>query len=546
MRVDDAIASILRSEGVTVAPCFPGNPLIEACARAGIRPIVARTERVAVNMADGYARAAGRGGIGVCILKDTAGVENAFAGVAQAYADSVPVLVLCGHPGTSRLDVPPDLDVPRVFAPVTKWSARIGAPERAVEHLRRAFVQLRSGRPGPVLLELPLDVAPGEVDEAAIAAHLPLPPSRARPEAAAVEQAIELLLAAERPVLFAGQGVHRAGAWDELLELAELLRIPVLTTVMGKGAFPESHPLALGTAGLSSTAMVDRFLGEADLVLGVGTSLTRWWMMPPPRARLRVIQCTVDERDLAKDWPIELALVGDAQLALADLATAARERIQAGSEPAAADPAGEIATCKRAWLAEWAPRLDSDAAPLSPYRVVRELGRALGPSSTVTHDSGHPRDQVVPFYESAPPYGYIGWGHSTQLGFSLGLALGLKLARPERDVVHVLGDAALGMVAADLETAARAGIGIVTVLLDNALMGGYAVTMPIAAERYGTATLGGDFAALARALGMHGERVEQPGELAPALARALAHGAEGRPALISVHTHEEPALSTFW
>lgn len=546
MRVDDAIASILRREGVSVAPCFPGNPLIEACARVGIRPIVARTERVAVNMADGYARGAGRGAVGVCILKDTAGVENAFAGVAQAYADSVPVLVLCGQPGTSRLDVPPDLDVPRVFAPVTKWSARIGSPDRIPDLLRRAFVQMRSGRPGPVLLELPLDVAPGEVDDEAIARHAPLAIPRARPEAAAVEHAVDLLLAARRPVVFAGQGVHRAGGWDELLALAELLSLPVMTTVMGKGAFPEAHPLALGTAGLSSTAMADRFLREADLVLAVGTSLTRWWMMPPPRPGMRVVQCTIDERDLSKDWPVEHALIGDAQLALADLAAVARERIAAGARPAADDPAGEIAAIKQAWLGEWAQRLDSDAAPLSPYRVVRELGRVLGPNATVTHDSGHPREQVVPFYEAAPPYGYIGWGHSTQLGFSLGLALGLKLARPERDIVHVLGDAALGMVAADLETAARAGIGSVTVLLDNALMGGYAATMPIAAERYGTATLGGDFAALARALGVQAERVEQPAELAPALERALAHGASGTPALVSVHTHEESALSTFW
>jgi acetolactate synthase-1/2/3 large subunit len=546
VRVDDAIANILRREGVAVAPCFPGNPLIEACARVDIRPIVARTERVAVNMADGYARAAGRGAVGVCILKDTAGVENAFAGVAQAYADSVPVLVLCGHPGTSRLDVPPDLDVPRVFAPVTKWSARIGAPERTPELLRRAFVQLRSGRPGPVLLELPLDVAPGEVDEAAVARHLPLATPRARPEARAVEHAVDLLLAAQRPVLFVGQGVHRAGAWDELRELAELLHIPVLTTVMGKGAFPEAHPLALGAAGLSTTGMADRFLREADLLLAVGTSLTRWWMMPPPRPGLRVVQCTIDERDLSKDWPLEHALIGDAQLALADLAEIARERITAGKRPAAADPAAEIAAAKEAWLAEWSHRLDSGAAPLSPYRVVRELGRVLGPNATVTHDSGHPRDQVVPFYEAEPPYGYVGWGHSTQLGFSLGLALGLKLARPERDIVHVLGDAALGMVAADLETAARARIGIVTILLDNALMGGYAVTMPLAAERYGAAQLGGDFAALARALGVQAERVEQPDELAPALSRALAHGAAGTPALVSVHTHEEPALSTFW
>lgn len=547
MKAAPAIARILAAEGVELVSCFPGNALIEACAREGIRPVVTRTERGAVNIADGFSRVAGGGRVGVCLVQEGAGIESAFAGVAQAYADSVPVLVIPGRHATSRIHVPPLFDAVEAFRPITKMAARISSPERVPELLRRAFTQLRTGRPGPVLLELPSDVAAGELDDAAVAAYRPVVRHRSRPDSADVERAVDLILAARRPLLLAGGGVHSAEAWDELRELAELARLPVMTTINGKGALPEIHPLSLGAAGLSATGAADQLLRSSDLILSIGSSLTTWWMMAPLPAGCPIIQSTVDERDLAKDHAIEHALLGDARLVLADLCTALRERLDAGARPAWPDPVAEIAAAKSVWRARFAAKLAASTVPINPYRVVAELQAVLqGEQAIVTHDAGHPRDQLAPFYETSLPRGYLGWGHSTQLGFSLGLALGIKLAQPSWKVVHVLGEAAVGMAGMELETASRARIGIVTVVLRNGLMGGYAATMPVASERFGVHELGGDYVGLARSLNVAAERVDDPLEVAPALRRALTLADAGSPALVEVRTAEEPDLSTFW
>ena len=539
------LARILKLEGVQLLSCFPETPLIDACAAEEIRPIVARSERVVVNIADGYSRATGRGGVGVCSVQHDAGIENAFAGVAQAYAESVPVLVLPGANERRRQSVPPFFDAVGTYGPVTKWSAQINAADRIPELARRAFTLLRTGRPAPVLLELPSDVAaeevPGEVVYTPVAGH------RSGPDPADVEEAADLLLRAERPVVLAGRGVHLAEAEDELRRLAELLRAPVLTTMNGKGSIPEDHPLALGMSGLSTTGAVDHFLRRASTVFAVGSSLTRWWMAAPIPAGCAVIQSTLDERDLAKDYAIEHAVLGDAKLVLADLVAEVERRTAGGERPAAADPTDEIRRAKESWLAEWLPLLTSDETPINPYRVVWELMHTLDRrKSIVTHDSGFPRDQLAPFYETLTPLGYVGWGHSTQLGYSLGLAIGMKLARPDLDVVNVMGDASFGMVGMDLETAVRCDVGTLTIVLDNSVMAGYEAYLPIATERYGAKKLGGDYAQVAAALGAYSECVRDPGEIRPAILRALEATRSGRPALLDVITREETRLSVYW
>lgn len=546
MRAKDSIAAILEAEGVDFISCFPHNPLIDACASRGIRPIVARSERVAVNIADGFSRVAGGGRIGVCAMQDGAGIENAFAGIAQAYADSVPILALPAHAGRRHVGVPPDFDPVANFHHVTKWSAHLNGPDRVPELMRRAFTALRTGRPGPVLVEVPKDVAEEELT-AGGPAYAPVPRYRSGPDPADVAKAVSLLLAASRPVLLAGQGVHHAEAWDELRRLAELLRLPVMTSMGGKSALPESHPLALGVAGLTTTAMVDHFLQRTDLLLAVGSSLTSWWMFPPLPKGCPIVQATIDERDLNKDHALEHALIGDAKLVLASLAAEADARLAGGARPAAADPAGEIAAVKRAWLEQWAPKLNSDEVPINPYRVVRELAATIDRDTTiVTHDSGSPRDQLAPFFESTVPRGYVGWGHSTQLGYSLGLAMGMKLAQPGKTVVNLMGDAAFGMVGMDVETASRSRIGILTIVMNNSMMGNYDKFIPISTERYGTKYLTGEMSKVAEALGGHSERVTEPSEVAPAIRRGLAATATGLPALVEVITREEPAFSSYW
>ena len=284
MKAKAAIAQILKDEGVEFLSCFPSNPMIDACAEIGIRPVIARTERVVVNIADGFSRVAGNGRIGVCAMQEGAGVENAFAGVAQAYGDSVPVLVLPAFWGHDQTDVS-HFNAVATFGRVTKWAAQVNSADRVPDMMRRAFTALRTGRPGPVMLEVPKDVAEQELTKEFT--YTPVTRHRTGPDPADVSKAISMLRAARRPLLLAGQGIHQGEAWTELRELAEALGIPVVTTMGGKSSFPETHPLSLGVAGLTTTKPAYEFLHSADVILAVGASMTKWCDVPPDPEGLR-------------------------------------------------------------------------------------------------------------------------------------------------------------------------------------------------------------------------------------------------------------------
>ena len=242
---------------------------------------------------------------------------------------------------------------------------------------------------------------------------------------------------------------------------------------------------------------------------------------------------------------MSFAAIGDAKLVLAQLNAELRARHPDGVDrDRDAATRAKIREIRASFRAAWAERLDCDSAPISPYRVITELMRAVDRTRTVvTHDAGNPRDQVLPFYEAIVPHGYIGWGKSTQLGTGLGLAMGARLARPDWLAVNVMGDAAFGMVGMDFETAVRCELPILTIVLNNGVMGGYMQYMPDAIERYGSNRTSGDYAAVARALGGHGERVTDPGELAPALGRAIESVEGGLAALVEVVTREEPVFA---
>jgi thiamine pyrophosphate-dependent acetolactate synthase large subunit-like protein len=540
MRGSTLIARILRLEGVEQVFCFPYTPILDALADEGIRPIVARQERVAENMADGFSRATNGRRLGVVTVQQNAGAENAFAGIAQASTDSSPLLFLPGHSGRGLVGVPPTFDACRHYAAATKWADLIPLAARIPDRLRRAFTLLRSGRPGPVLLEVPVDVAAEECGETVD--YRPVPRAIAGADPDAVRDAARLLLAAERPMIWAGQGVLYAEASRELHEVAELLAAPTMTTLLGKSAFDERQPLALGVGAYARTDLVVDALRRADAVFAVGASLTRTLFAPEIPPGKRLVHATNDPRDLNKDYVADVPLLGDARLVLAALAEELRRQGGVPTDKRAAVGA-HLAELRRPWNARWAAKLRSDEAPLNPYRVIGELMRTLDPArSIVTHDSGNPRDQLVCLYEAPCPRSYLGWGHSTQLGFSLGAAMGAKLACPDKTVVNVMGDAAFGMVGMDVETAVRERIPIVTVLLNNSAMGNYEVNIPRAVARYGTKRLSGQYAAVAAGLGAHAQRVERPADIRPALQRALAAAGEGRPALVECITREEPDM----
>ena len=328
-----------------------------------------------------------------------------------------------------------------------------------------------------------------------------------------------------------------AEATDQLVALAELLNVPVMTTLAGKSAFPENHALALGTGGHTGTLMVDRFLQKTDFVLGVGTSFTISVFNAPMPDRAVLAQVTNCAEDLNKDYRIDLGAIGDARIVLEQIIEEVRRQLGADGR-GDGGVAAEIAAIRAEFNAAWAPRFRSDEVPINPYRVFAELARAVDvPNTIITHDSGYPRDQLVPFWRPQVPRGYIGWGKSTQLGYGLGLALGAKLAAPDKQVINVMGDAAFGMAGLDIETAVRAEIPILTVVLNNGVMTHYDQHMPYASEHWQSNQLGGHYAQVAEALGAHSERVET--DLAPAIQRALAANLEGRAALLEVMTKAE-------
>jgi thiamine pyrophosphate-dependent acetolactate synthase large subunit-like protein len=543
MKANTAIAKILKQEGVEYLFCYPSNTLIEACAVEGIRPILARTERTVLAMADGYTRMHNGKKIGVCCFQRASGSENMFGGVAQVMSDNTPVLILPGGNRRNETGIPYSFDAKDHYRNTTKWVETINLVERLPSMMRRGFSQLRNGRRGPVMIETPMDVAGQDLDDAAVEAYVPPKSFLSAASQDDVEAAAKALVGAERPVLMAGQGVLYAEAWDELRELAELLQVPVAATMNSKGVFPEDHPLSLGTAGAACTGTSDRFLTNADLIFGVGASFSgNTYSYPLPSGK-RMIQITTDERDLNKDHPTEIGLIGDAKLVLRQVIDAAKEQL-GGRARDGKTVLTEIASVKQAWLAEWLPRLTSDDAPISPYRVIHEMNNVFDRRNTVvTHDAGNPRDQILPFYEALTPRGYLGWGKSTHLGWGYGLMMGAKLAAPDKLCVNFMGDAAFGMTGMEVETAAREGIGLLTILINNQGMAGYPRGYPTAVEQFNFAQLTGQYAKMAETLGGYGERVERAADVAPALERASKITMDGRPALLEIMTRPETVIS---
>ncbi len=540
-----AVANVLKMEGVDWIAVMPSNPLIEAAAIAGIRPVVCRQERTGVHMADGFSRINNGNKIGIFLAQNGPGAENSFGGVAQAYADSVPILVLPAGVARNRLGVEPNFHPVQAYSTITKWAGHVNFADRVPELFRQAFTKLRSGKPGPVLLEIPSDLVSDQISEEDFDY---VPPTRMRVAAdpAAITRGVRALMSAHRPVIHAGQGVLYAEATDELMELAEFLQVPVMTTLEGKSAFPENHPLSLGVGGSSQTGPVHRFLTNADVVFGVGVSFTKSGFTVPMPAGKTLIHLTNGEGDVNKDSRTDYPILGDAKLALRQFIDELKAQGAQQRSPNQ-ELADEITSSREAWMAEWLPRLTSDEVPLNPYRVVWDIMHTVDLDNTiVTHESGSPREQVSPFWEARAPRSFIGWGKSTQLGYSLGLAMGAKMAAPEKMVINFMGDAAFGMVGLDVETAVRANIPITTVVMNNYTMAIYPDSrIPTAVERYGLKDLSGDFYQVALALGAYAEQITTPDEIKPAMQRAMQANSDGRPALLEFITKEEGTFSKF-
>jgi acetolactate synthase-1/2/3 large subunit len=532
----DVVAEILKREGTEFLSCYPRNPLIEACAERDIRPILCRQERVGVGLADGFTRIRRGRQNGVFAAQAGPGIENAFPGVAQAYTENVPLLIIPAGLPLARQYVRPVFRAADVYRPVTKWSALAHTVEELPDLMRRAYHALRSGKGGPVLVEVPMEVF--EAEYKGTLDYAPMPVLRSAPDRDAIGTAASMLLAAQHPLLLAGAGVLYGGASEALAALAELVPAPVATTNPGKSAIPESHPLSLGASTRSRPKMFTQFMARADLVLAVGTSLTRTQFGPGVPAGKTIIHCSNEASDINKEYRVDHAIVGDAALTLAALVEEVARHKKGGGTALAALKA-EVAAAKREWLGEWEKQLSSDEVPINQYRVIRELMRNVDRDNViVTHDSGSPREQLIPFFETTAAGSYMGWGKSTQLGYGLGIIMGAKLAAPEKLCVNIMGDAAIGMTGMDIETAARNRIAILTVVFNNGVMAAERDVLKTSTRKYGALTVGGNYAKVAEGLNVAAARIERPAALAGAIRDAVKVTESGAPFLLEVVVKE--------
>ena len=542
MKSAEAIAEILKREGVETLIAYPVNHIIEYAARADIRTVIVRQERIGLHMADAMARLSSGKNIGVFCMQHGPGAENAFGGVAQAYGESAPVLVMPMGYARRIAHMQPNFNSVLNFQHVTKSAEPIMLTQEIPNIMRRAFTALRNGRPGPVLVEVPTDIF-GEIFEGELD-YTPVVRNRFGPDPADVEKAAATLANAKRLVIYAGQGVHYAEAWSQLKQLAEMLAAPVATSLGGKSAFDETHPLSLGAGGRGVPKALHEFLQKSDVIFGIGCSFTETSFGVAMPEGKRIVHATLDAADINKDVIVHQALVGDAALTLDALIPAVEAKIGAGRD--AALVAAEIQSITQPWLAEWATKRESDETPLSPYRVLNDLSKAGDIDNTIiTHDAGSPRDQLSPFWESTTPLSYIGWGKTTQLGYGLGLAMGAKLAKPDKLCINVWGDAAIGFTGMDFETAVRERIPILSILLNNFSMAIELHIMQQSTEKYRATDISGDYAAMARAFGGYGERVTDPDEIIPAIKRGIAQTEAGIPALLEFITCKETEISSF-
>ena len=548
MNGTEFIAKILKAEGIDSVTCFPSNPLIEAVAKEGIRPISFRHERGAVMAADGFSRISQRKKFGVAIVQSQAGAENVMGGIAQAYADNIPILLMPGGISLSQLGVKPNFSALQNYQGWVKQVETVLSPNEVGNVMRRSFNALRNGPPGPVVVEMTSDVCSLEVPKDSENYCSPRS-AKIIPSQNDIRDAVKYLMKAKKPLIWAGGGVLMSGASKELKKLVEFTGIPVFTTMQGKSAFDERHPLSLGAGCGTTTLAAHNWLKNSDVVLVLGSSLTRTPYGQVLSSEKTLLHNTIDPEDLNKDASAMVGLVGDTKLTLLALMEEFKTEGFKKDNGEVTQIKKEINVLKKKWMQDWNPILNSGEIPLNYYRIINEIYKNIDPeNSIVTHDAGAPRDCMVPFYNATLPNSYIGWGKTTHLGFGIPLMIGAKMAHPDKFCLNLMGDGAFGMSGLDLETSVRAELPITTVLLNNGAMSTYEGTSligPVSKKEYGVSSMRGDYAKIAKGLGAEGIRVEKPNELVMALKNAQQLNKDGKTVLIDVISNVESRRSRF-
>jgi acetolactate synthase-1/2/3 large subunit len=548
------LADYLERLGVEVVFGLTGHTVIgmlDALGRSRIRYVTTRHEQVAAHAADGYARATGKPGVLLTHLGP--GLTNAATGVANAALDSIPMVVIAGdvqsyfhgrHPH-QEINLHQDADQYEVYRPFCKRVYRVESARDLPRIIERAFHLAQVGRPGPVLVDVPMDVFSTSLP---IDAFAKTPPEIARPtiDDVTAKRIVDALANAERPVLYAGGGVLSARASAELAALADALEAPIAHSLMGKGVVREDHPLLLGMSGFWGTPIANEKCRTADLILGVGTRFAeanssswdpRFTFNIPPT---RLIHIDADAAELGRNFPTELGVVADAKLALAALVKAAvgvKHRNRGSLRL-------EVAQGRRTFAENWADQYSSAQYPMRPERILSELRKAVPEDGYIVTDVGWNKNGVGQQFPITVPGTFITPSGLATMGFGPAAALGVKLAHPNRAVVALIGDGAFGSNPSVVATAMEAGLGVVWLVMDNAAFGTIAgltsmhygwefgCVFEANGERYRT-----DFAQIAKGYGADGVFIHTADELGPALRAALA---SGRPTVIQAPMENAP------
>jgi tartronate-semialdehyde synthase len=538
----EAVAQVLESEGVDTVFGIPGAailPLYAALRKSGIRHLTVRHEEGGTHAADGWARATGK--VGVSIGTSGPAGTNMITGLYTALADSIPIICITGQAERSKLHQESfqAVDIVEIAKPVTKWAVQLKEPAQAAWVFREAFRIARSGRPGPVLIDLPIDVQRGlcfydpEVDAA-------LPFSQPEPRFEPVRAAIEMLLDAERPLILAGGGVIGAEAWEELRDLAEYLQVPVQVTLMGKGAFPEDHPLFAGMAGLQTqTRWGNAAFLESDLVLAVGARFgdRHTGDLETYRRGRKFIHVDIEPTQIGKVFEPDLGIVGHAKPTLAALDAYARHST---SQRNPGDWTERVSELRSTLLR----RDDFDDVPIKPPRVYREINEVFGPDTTFVTAIGLYQIWSGQFQQTFRPRHYLVCGQAGPLGWEIPAAIGVKCAYPDKPVVAVVGDYSFQFLMEEIAVAAQYQIPFVIVMVNNEYLGlirqaelGYDMNYAVDLH-YGEGGI--DHVKLMEAFGCPARRVEQPGEIADALRWAtLEAEAAQLPVLVEIMVERE-------
>jgi acetolactate synthase-1/2/3 large subunit len=515
----EAVLESLKREGVDVVFGLPGGvllPLYDAIYRSEIRHILVRHEQGAAHMADGYARATGK--VGVCIATSGPGATNLVTGIANAYMDSVPMVAITGQVNTFLIgkDAFQEADITGITLPITKHNYLLRSAKEIGRVFREAFHIARSGRPGPVLIDLPRDVTVEEVEFTWPEVNLPGYHPSTKVHEMQIKKAAKALMEAERPVIYVGGGVRYALAHQELFELATKINAPVTTTLMGIGCFPEDHPLSLGMLGMHGTKYANYAVQESDLLMAVGARfddrVTGKIASFAPRAK--IIHIDVDPAEVGKNVRVDIPVVGDAKNALTALIKEVSPK-----------PRSAWNEMTEAWKKDHPLKYVPDMNVIKPQFVIEKLCE-LAPDAIITTEVGQNQMWAAQFFVHRDPQKFVSSGGLGTMGYGFPAAIGAKMGRPECEVIDIAGDGSFLMNSQELATAVVNDIPVKVAILNNGCLGMVRQWQELFFEKRYSATILGrtspDFVKLAEAYGAVGLRATRPSEVEPVIRTALA------------------------